>query len=99
VSGGLLFVLLGLTAYRLTRLIVVDEWPPVARPREAWSARHPGAWTTYLWNCPFCLSVWTSALIVGLTTIWVDLPAPVLWWGGTAGAVSVAYEVLSRLPD
>lgn len=100
----MLLLLLVLATYRLTRLIAVDSWPPVAKPRDRYSAAHEGGWLTYLWNCPFCVGVWAAAAVVGLTWLALQvngpgLPVPFLWWAAAAGGVGLVYEVLDRLPD
>jgi hypothetical protein len=100
----LLLVSMAAATYRLTRLVVVDGWPPVARPRERWAERHPGHWLTYLWNCPFCVSVWAAGLVVLLTWVFLHddgpgMALPVLQWGAVAGLAALVYEVLARLAD
>lgn len=103
-NASLLLLAMVLAAYRLTRLVVVDQWPPVAVPRERWSAGHEGHWLTYLVNCPFCVGVWAAGLVTLLTWVFIHgdgsgLPLPVLWWAATAGGCAIVYEVLARLPD
>ena len=100
----LLLVLMVAATYRLTRLLAVDSWPPVAGPRERYSERHPGSWLTYLWNCPFCVSVWAAGIVTLLVWVFIrndgpGLALPVLWWGAVAGLASLIYEVLARLAD
>lgn len=70
-----------LCAYRLTRLVVADSFPPVERAR-AWIVKRyttetpnpdgsvtiePG-WLAELVDCPYCAGVWVSALVVGVAT-------------------------------
>ena len=96
----LLVVLLILATYRLTRLLTVDEWPPVAAPRTRIEERHDN-WLGYLVGCPFCMSVHAAWCIVGLAWLVMNLwgpgmPMPVLVWASVAGAVSLLYEVIER---
>jgi hypothetical protein len=101
VPAWLVLVLMILAAYRLTRLVAVDEFPPIARPRDAYVDRHPDGWFAYLITCPFCWSVWAAAVVT--FAVWLTLavagpgmPLPVLVWAGVAGAVSLLYEVIER---
>jgi Protein of unknown function (DUF1360) len=104
-SDWLVVVLLVAATYRLTRLVVVDTFPPIEAMRDRVGEKRPGHWFTYLVNCPFCVSVWAAAFVVGV--LWLSLewasgpgvPLPILLWGGVAGLVALLYEVIDRLPD
>lgn len=89
----LLVALVFLATHRLTRLAIADEIPLVKVPRDAavnWldpeaaGARAPwggfGRSVAYLLGCPWCMSVWVGAWVVGLTAWLVGLPAPWLVW-------------------
>lgn len=94
----LLALLMVLATYRLTRLVVADEFPPVKAFRESFEAKHDNA-LGYLVGCPFCVSVYASGLVTVATwlalTVWGDgLAVPVLTWAGVAGGVSLLYELL-----
>lgn len=71
-----------LCAYRLTRLVVADSFPVVARLRTWIVTRytkvttHPSGgadidpgWQAELVDCPYCAGVWVSALVVVVATI------------------------------
>lgn len=84
----LLFALLAFAAFRITRLVVVDEF--FRRQRE-WLARNArrkvGEKLAYLVTCPFCTGAWVSAWLV--LSVWLagrSLPLPWLWWPAVAGA-------------
>lgn len=69
-----------LTVWRLTRLVVKDEFPPVLLARE-WVEEKRGETSaiTYLVNCPWCSSVWlAAAVVVGYDLLAGDVEAPVL---------------------
>lgn len=92
-SFGWTFVLLALTSYRLTRLLVVDNFPPILRVRELLTGdeetNRPAAswvpwWLEYLAGCYWCVSVWVSGLVTLAVTLASDLPYPLLVWGGVA---------------
>lgn len=94
----LVVVLMVLATYRLTRLVVADEFPPVKALRERFENNHDNA-LGYLVGCPFCVSVYAAGLVAVATwlalTVWGDgLPVPVLVWAGVAGGVSLLYELL-----
>jgi Protein of unknown function (DUF1360) len=79
--------LVGLACYRLTRLVVVDTFPPIARPREWIERRTLGTRLEMLGDlltCHWCASGWISmALVAGVD--WfssVPVPLPVITWAG-----------------
>lgn len=86
----LLIVLVCLATFRLTRLVVADEFPPTAALRD-WVDRRWGEESAqaYLAHCPWCVSVYLGGVIVLLTDHFIDggLIAPFLVWG-TASAVT-----------
>ncbi len=86
--------------WRVTRLLVVDEWPPTRALRE-WIVQAfadvaadgkvvRGRWggvglaVAYLWTCQWCMSVWVGAWLVSLTTVYMSVPAP--WLVVAAGS-------------
>lgn len=75
-------ILVPLTVYRLTRIMVEDSWPPTEALRN-WLERRTGrdsGWTT-LATCPWCFSMWVSAVVVASIDRWfLPLPLPVCWW-------------------
>lgn len=135
---ALLVILLFLTVYRGTRLIVSDKLPVIDIPREAfvqrWGAyaeaerilderRHnfvvrafryvfAGQWPSingvdrtnlvmkslaYLWECPWCTSVWVGAAVVYATAQYVDLPYPWLVWGAASAVTGLLVNVEEKL--
>lgn len=106
-STSLIIVLMSLTSYRLSRLLVHDVFPPLAWLRDKFTGPYevlPGAepqptwvpyWLAYLWTCTWCMSVWTSAGVTALTWLTIGLPAPLLVWGGVATGAAL----LSHLED
>lgn len=84
----LLIVVMGLATYRLTRLVVRDEFPPVRVPRE-WLAgteeagyadgRGPG-WLGDLVTCHWCASGWLSLGLVAGVDAFTSVPLPVVVW-------------------
>jgi hypothetical protein len=92
----LLLVLLGLTTYRATRLVVRDDFPPILWAREKIQQVRPTriighgdeAHYSYWWggelvSCHWCASGWISLALVGLTDLFTSVPAPLLMWGAT----------------
>lgn len=105
---GLIVLLMTLSSYRASRLLVHDEFPPVKWLREKFTLPYtlPQSdlrrqttrvpyWLAYLWTCTWCMTVWTSAVITLLVWWRVGLPVPVLVWGG----VSAGAALLSHLED
>lgn len=88
-------VLEALAAYRLYRLLAVDDLPPVATARD-WIVRkvdkaHGDEWAHGL-ECPWCLGFWCSLLVVGLLDLAVSVPLPAL----QVAAVSTLVGLLAK---
>lgn len=90
---GWLLTLVVLTSYRITRLLVVDNFPPILYVREKLTGdeetgRRPAEWVPwwleYLAGCYWCMSVWVSGVVTLAVTLTCDLPYPLLVWGGAA---------------
>lgn len=93
-----------LAAYRLTRLIVRDDFPPIQWVRDSVTNKlncpvESGArafWchtVTELLSCPWCIGWWISAATVGgLMVVGVSIPVPVL----TVFAISSVVGILSK---
>ena len=135
---ALLVILLFLTVYRGTRLIVSDKLPVIDIPREAfvqrwgaysdaeriladkrynWLVRgfryvFAGQWPSingltrtnlvmkslaYLWECPWCTSVWVGAAVVYTSAQYVDLPYPWLVWGAASAVTGLLVNVEEKL--
>lgn len=72
---------------RISRLIAVDEFPPMVGIRERVAGRWgDGSWQAYLSECPWCVSVYVGAAVVGAVCLTVDggCPAPLLVWPVTS---------------
>jgi len=81
------FLLLALSTWRVTHLVVEDTIPFVANPREWIINRKPDGNLAYLLGCTYCSSVWVGALHVAIVD-WVlgyDVPVPV----AVLGALSI----------
>lgn len=83
-------VLDSLAVYRLTRLAIVDTFPPVQKARfrvlQRW---HEDSWQVELLTCPWCLSIWIGGVVVLVrrTRAWHALRF-VLVSSAVAGALS-----------
>lgn len=78
-------VLVALTSYRLTRLLVRDEFPPISVLRARIAERKgDDSWQAYLSSCSWCAGVYVSGIVTGLTDLFVDVPLPVLTWASAA---------------
>jgi hypothetical protein len=96
VSFAFTFVLMTLSAYRLTRLLVEDNFPPILWVREKLTgdeeAGIPPAswvpfWLEYLVGCYWCMSVWITGLMTLAVALTSEVPYPLLVWGGMAALV------------
>lgn len=87
--------ILALGVFRLTRLVTVDDFPPVQRARDALLRRFgKDGVIGSLVTCPWCAGVWLSGLVVASAALW----QPALWlW--LVLAVSGAVGLLSGVDD
>lgn len=79
-------VLLALTAWRATRLLVEDDL--LARPRDWLGQRATGKLADFVY-CPHCVSVWVSAALVAVAAQFVSVPQPLLVGGAVAAVCSL----------
>lgn len=57
----------GLAAWRLTHLVVKDEFPPVKAARDAVLDHFgPDSSISYLVGCPYCVGVWAGLAVKAL---------------------------------
>lgn len=81
-NSALLIVLTCVVAYRLTRLVVKDQFPPIAVQRariaERWGE---DSWQAYLSQCAWCAGFYIAGPIVLAVDLIEGLPVPVLVWG------------------
>lgn len=92
----LVVILIVLATYRATRLLVVDEFPPIAVTRD-WITKKAGPYSSiaYLVHCPWCTGMYVAtALVVGtdwLTGHVVPVPALlILVASGVTGLIAAA---------
>jgi hypothetical protein len=102
VDGSLLLVAFVLAAYRLSRLVTTDRL--TMAPRHALIARSKAKGDddpllAALITCDWCVSVYTSAFVVGLSWLFIDpgLSLPFLWWAATAGGAGILASVVDRV--
>ena len=88
--------LLVLTAWRLTRLIVADEVPPIRWARRRIVAGGP-EWLGDLVTCVYCAGVWIAGAAVLILDLLTSVPAPWLLFGGLAAAIPILDAVVVRL--
>lgn len=88
-----------LAAYRLTRLITTDTFPPIKAVRDRVVSAHeiegdPDAWAELV-QCPWC-----SGMYVAFAVVLLRLRMPGLWgWVAKALATSAVVGMVSRLDD
>lgn len=99
-----LFVLVWLTAYRLTRLVVKDTI--LDGPRKRWFKRFPpdsnygklynrpvSKWGQLI-SCAWCSGLYMSGLVVLCVSQFEVMPLPLLWWFATSSAVGLTAKSL-----
>lgn len=86
-----------LSAARLTRLAVYDDFPPVAWVRDRYESKAPGKWKL-LALCGFCASFWVTLAVVlwGWLTDFNEV-----WWiiNAVFGASYLAASYVARDGD
>lgn len=89
-----------LAAARLTRLVVVDDFPPVKRARD-WFLERVGEESTLgdLIGCPWCAGWWISAAVVAARWRFPRLWDPVARALATSLVVGFAVVESERLGD
>lgn len=111
--GWLTVLLIFLVTYRVTRLVIKDEFPPIGVPRswvlvywnptdeekiDRMAAGRPeplphwgafGRTLRYLFDCPWCMSVWVGAGVVYVFTRFTDVPLPWATWIAAAAATGL----------
>jgi hypothetical protein len=90
----LLLLVLSLATFRLTRLAVRDDFPPIAWVRDKirfYKAVYLGddedgeevfkyRWWGELITCHWCASAYVALALVELSNIFVSIPLPVVTW-------------------
>ena len=102
----LLLIVMTLTTYRTAKLLTEDAFPPLLALRQRITDPYATApddpirrttrvpyWLAYLWTCMWCMPVWTSAVVTGLTAITIGVPAPLLVWLAIAAGASLISHV------
>lgn len=100
-DGFLLLVAFVLAAYRLSRLVTTDRITMGPRHAIIHKAKEddPDPLLATFVTCDWCVSVYTSALVVGLSWLFIDpgLDLPFLWWAATAGGAGITASVVDRI--
>ena len=91
----LAFIVGSLSAGRLTRLIVHDDFPPVVWFRIKWDDLTDESGWNKLFHCHWCLSFWAAAAVGGWAVL-SDLHES--WWiiNGILAAAQVVPMILER---
>lgn len=86
------FALIALAAYRVTRLIAVDDI--TYRPRQ-WVGRRLPPYVDALVTCPWCVGFWVSGALLALAHVLRLVHEPlrfdlIVWWAiaGTQGLLN-----------
>lgn len=100
----LLLIMLALGCFRLTRLIVKDDFPPIlwlrwkiidARPDHVnKNQEQVHWWLGELVSCHWCASGWVSLGLVGSVWLIDGLPLPIVCWLAVWGASAVLVDRL-----
>lgn len=99
----LLFVLVVLASYRLTRFLVADT---LIDNQRIWvinklMTSNSIGWrkttktkVAYLITCPFCSSAYISAVVMGAVWLWDGMPLPLLVWPAAWGGVALVWNAV-----
>jgi hypothetical protein len=91
-------LLIALTSWRITRLLVQDQFPPIAVQRARVAARWgDNSWQAYLSQCPWCAGVYVSASVTAWTWAIVGLRVPLLVWGAAAAVTGLLSSIDAAL--
>lgn len=102
---ALLVLLIVGATYRVTRFIVVDDFPPMAWLRDKLIVRiagvdedgQPASRTRMRWAegvvCSWCMSVYIGAGLTLAADAFYSLPAPVFVWLTASGVTGLLAEV------
>ncbi len=104
-----LIVVLGLAAYRVTRFFLRDSlidaprlwvYEKLLSMSDPPSRLQPLRDKTYeLLDCPYCLSVHFSWMLVLAADLYGSVPLPMITWLAAAGAAMVAWRVVEDDPE
>lgn len=101
-----LLILFSLVVYRIVRFLISDSLIEGTRLKLGdWilaGGKDPAQWRDKLYEfmaCPYCLSIWASAGVVGLAQIWVDVPLPWLMWLAVSGGCMVVWRIVETMND
>lgn len=73
------FVVVCLAAFRITRFVTTDDWPPIQRLRNRLLERWSGTgWDVGL-ECPWCIGFWVSAALTFALAQLLSIPLPALY--------------------
>lgn len=101
-STEMLLLVMTLVTYRTAKLLTEDSFPPLLWLREQITKPYESPaddpirrttrvpyWLAYLWTCMWCMPIWTSAVVTGLTALTIGVPAPLLVWLAVAAGASL----------
>lgn len=90
--AGFLFLLLVLTSFRITRLVISDTFPPVVHTRE-WLIREINRdWFEDLLTCGWCSGTYIASAVVSITWIFLPLHYPALHFFAVAALTGILAE-------
>jgi len=76
----ILYVIVGIVAAaRITRLVVVDDYPLIVKGRIAWDNHVRGMWNKLL-HCHWCFAPWAVLLVGALAFLCDYWGAQVVWF-------------------
>lgn len=92
-----LVLVLSPVAWRVARFVALDTL--IEEPRDRFlrhlgtSTGHLAPWLIKLYQCPFCITVWTAAGATGLwcllTWYWLGWMFIYVWLGSATGAIAI----------
>jgi hypothetical protein len=93
-----LILVLSLACYRISRFVIEDRLFDGPRAKiQGWLVeRKWGLWHkfSYMFGCPYCLTIWVSAALVAATLPFEDVPLPMWTWLGVATGSLIAWVII-----
>lgn len=103
-SLALVLAVLAVATFRLTRLVVRDDFPPILFVRSKIIGLRPDHinregeqvhwWLGELVSCHWCSSGWVSLGLVGSVWLVQGLPLPIICWFAVWGAGAILVDRL-----
>lgn len=90
--AGFLLLLLTFTSFRITRLVIADTFPPIARFRDWIISKVDRDWFESLMDCGWCAGSYISVAVVAIAWFFIPLHYPALYFFSVAALTGILAE-------